>query len=197
MWLFSFVAPGRFAALLEPLPGDAYLRLALRGAPVALLAVVVPAAFFLLFSGGRRRAPAGGGLDEGRPVRWGVGLTLVATLPLLGLSLSALGIFLFAPSRFERLMVHLTQESFIRLALVFVPAVLLSVVLLSVLFLYFSQRQAPTPQPAGAEDEVEVAVQRLEQARRGAALWVLTGGLAGSAVVALGLVALALYLVLR
>lgn len=197
LWLISFVAPTRFAKLLEPLPGDRYLQLALRGAPVALLAVVVPAAFFLLFGGGRRRPLDGAGRDLSRPVRWGVGLTLVATLPLLGLSLAALGVFLFSPERFDTLTVYLTQESFLRLALIITPAVLLSVVLLSVLFLYFQGRQVTAPEPTSSEDEVEAAVERLQQVRQHAALWVLTGGLAGSAVVALGLVGVALYLVLR
>ena len=48
-------APGRLARLLEPLPGDAYLRLLLTLAPVGLLAVLLTAGLYLL-----------GPLDPGR-----------------------------------------------------------------------------------------------------------------------------------
>lgn len=187
LWLFSFIAPGRFTALVEPLPGDAYLRLALRAAPVLLLAVVLPAALFLLF-GGRSSPDETAAPIPSAPIRWGVSLTLLATLPLFLLSLAALGFFLFQPSRFEVLMAHLTQETFVRLALVFTPAILLSLVLLAVLFLFFSR---PRPRLEAGEPARTVIT------RQGVALWVLTSGLTGSAVVALGLLGLALYLLLR
>jgi hypothetical protein len=187
LWLFSFIAPTRFSALLEPLPGDAYLRLALRAAPIALLAVMVPATLFLMVGGGR--SPAGDGtkrLAAARPIRWGVALTLLASMPLLLLSIAALGLFLFSPDRFQRLLTSVTQEAFTRLALVFTPAVLLSLVLLAVLFLFFSRPgTAPAPQPNRQERRQRLAV------------WVLTGGLAGSAVVALGLLGVAVYLIAR
>ncbi|MDX1599959.1 MAG: hypothetical protein R3191_00435 [Anaerolineales bacterium] len=194
MWLFSFVAPTRFALLLEPLPGDAYLQQALRFAPLLVLAVVGPAALFLLLGGGQRAVGAGAGADPGRPVRWGVGLTLLASLPLLALSLAALGLFYLDPGRFDALLAQVTQESFIRLALVFTPAVLLSLALLAVLFLFFSR---PARAHAEATSEVEDAADDLRQARQRLALWVLTGGLTGSAVVALGLLGVALLLILR
>jgi hypothetical protein len=189
LWLFSFIAPGRFAALLEPLPGDAYLRMALRAAPIALLAVVVPAALFLLLGGRQRGAVHDRVVDAARPIRWGVALTLLASMPLLLLSLSALAVFLFSPERFQSLLASLTQEAFLRIALVFTPAVLLSLVLLAVLFLFFSR-----PAQAEASDEPESSDHTRRQA---VAVWVLTGGLAGSAVVALGLLGVALYLIVR
>jgi hypothetical protein len=187
LWLFSFIAPDRFGALIEPLPGDTYLRLALRGAPILLLAVVLPAAVFLLF-GSRRDVKDTETPVPSAPIRWGVSLTLLATLPLLLLSLAALGFFLFQPGRFDDLMAHMTQETFVRLALVFTPAILLSLVLLAVLFLFFSRARptAPRAEQGGTTDT-----------RQGVALWVLTSGLTGSAVVALGLLGLALYLLLR
>ncbi len=64
--------------------------------------------------------------------------TLIAALPMLGLSLTALAIFAAAPDRFARLLARLTQEAFIRLGLVFTPAALLSLVLLALLVLFFS-----------------------------------------------------------
>lgn len=193
MWLFSFVAPSRFAVLLGPLPGDAYLRQALRFAPLAALALVVPAALFLLLGGGRHAAdPAQA--SARRPVRWGVGLTLLATVPLLGFSLAALGLFYLNPERFQVLLAQLTQESFIRLALVFAPAVLLSLVLLAVLFLFFSRTRG---EESAVADQADAAQLQLERTRQSVALWVLTGGLAGSAVVALGLLAVAILLLLR
>jgi len=192
LWLFSFIAPGRFALLLEPLPGDAYLRLGLRAAPWALLAVVLPAAAFLMLSRRAQDGPVSRPMDPSRPIRWGVALTLLASLPLLALSLAALGVFLFDPSRFQDLLAHLTQEAFLRLALVFSPAVLLSLVLLAVLFLFFSR-----PRPEAVRVEVLPAEPTLAARRQTIAVWVLTGGLAGSAVVALGLLGVALYLVAR
>ncbi|MFP3852807.1 MAG: hypothetical protein ACLFWD_00790 [Anaerolineales bacterium] len=194
LWLFSFIAPSRFAALIEPLPGDAYLQLALRAAPVALLAVVVPAALYLLLTGRRATSDRGGGLGPAGPVRWGVALTLLATVPLLGFSLLALGTFLFSPARFDSMLAQFTQESFLRLALVFIPAVLLSLVLLAVLFLFYSKPSALTAEEAEAGAGLPFGIQR---AREGVAIWVLTGGLAGSAVVALGLLGVTLYLLIR
>lgn len=193
LWLFSFIAPSRFAALIEPLPGDAYLRLALRSAPVALLALVLPAALYLLLSGRRVTNRQGRALDPAGPVRWGVLLTLLATLPLLAFSLLALGTFLFSPDRFQGIMQQLTQDSFLRLALIFIPAVLLSLVLLAVLFLFYSKPSLPP------QDEAEPAglAHQLKLSREGMAIWVLTSGLAGSAVVALGLLGVTLYLVVR
>jgi hypothetical protein len=194
LWLFSFIAPGRFAGLIEPLPGDAYIRLALRAAPVALLAVVLPAALYLLLTGRRVTGRGGRAMDPAGPVRWGVLLTLLATLPLLAFSLLALGTFLFAPERFQGILDQFTQESFLRLALVFIPAVLLSLALLAVLFLFYSKPSAPARE---GEEEVGGLVARIQLNREGLAIWVLTGGLAGSAVVALGLLGVSLYLVVR
>lgn len=194
LWLFSFIAPTRFAILLEPLPGDAYLRQGLRVAPVLLLAVMVPAALFLLLGGGGRARESASAPHAGRPVRWGVALTLAATVPLLALSLAALGLFYLDPARFRALLDHLTQESFVRLALVFTPAVLLSLVLLAVLFLFFSRPGAARPEP---EEPAQAAERELRRTRERLALWVLTGGLAGSAVVALGVLSVAVFLLLR
>ncbi|MGA9531411.1 MAG: hypothetical protein WBR18_01730, partial [Anaerolineales bacterium] len=128
-------------------------------------------------------------VDAARPIRWGVALTLLASMPLLLLSLSALGMFLFSPGQFQSLLANLTQEAFLRIALVFTPAVLLSLVLLAVLFLFFSRpRGAKVIHDSAASDPGR---------REAVAVWVLTGGLAGSAVVALGLLGVALYLIMR
>jgi hypothetical protein len=60
----QIVAPARLARLLEPLPGDAYVRLLLTLAPLALLAVFLLSLLYLL-----------GPLDPGRtqPVRTAAG----------------------------------------------------------------------------------------------------------------------------
>ncbi len=194
LWLFSFIAPNRFALFLEPLPGDAYLRQGLHVAPLLLLAVVVPAALFLLLGRGQRARAGGPDTHAGRPVRWGVALTLVATVPLFAFSLAALGLFYFDPARFGALLDRLTAESFVRLALVFTPAVLLSLVLLAVLFLFFSR---PRAEQADPEEPGQAAERELQRTRERLALWVLTGGLAGSAVVALGVLSVAVFLLLR
>jgi hypothetical protein len=125
---------------------------------------------------------------ERRVAQWGATATLVAAVPLFGLAVTALGVYAASPGRFEALMERLTQETFIRLGLVFTPAALLSLVLLATLVLFFSRFTRPAqPAPARASSPW----------RQSLAVWVLTAGLALSAMIGLGLGGVAVYLVLR
>jgi membrane protein implicated in regulation of membrane protease activity len=187
--LLAFVSPERWQALLAPLPGDRYLSPLFAAAPWVLLVIVAVLTVIVWRSRSRRphRPP-----DQRRAARIGAVATLIAALPLLGLSLTALVAFAAAHDRFERVLARLTQEAFLRLGLVFTPAALLSLVLLALLVLFFSamgremDRSSATPstQPPAAW-------------RQNLAVWVLTAGLTFSAILGLGLGGVAIYLVIR
>jgi hypothetical protein len=189
--LFSLVAPGRFSDWIEPLPGDRYLRPLIPVGTVLLLGMGVIAA---LLAFPRRRAPQAEGEPGGpaRATRRVVGLILVSSVSMLGLSLIALGTSYVQPERFQRLMSRLEPETFLRLALLFAPATLAAVVILALLYLIGrsvgepvgASRSAP-PQWASAGTRSAVAVS------------VLVGGLLLSTIVALGLLAVLLVLLIR
>jgi len=187
--LLAFVSPSRWQALLAPLPGDRYLAPMFEAAPWLLLALLVALTVVVWRS---RNAQSVGPLDQRQAARIGAVATLIAALPMLGLSLAALAVFAASPERFAKLLARLTQEAFIRLGLVFTPAALLSLVLLAVLVLFFSAvgRQMD-------RSSAESAKQRGATWRQTLAVWVLTAGLAFSAIVGLGLGGVAIYLVIR
>ncbi len=187
--LLAFVSPSRWQALLAPLPGDRYLAPVFEAAPWLLLALLVALTVVVWRS---RNAQSVGPLDQRQAARIGAVATLIAALPMLGLSLAALAVFAASPERFAKLLARLTQEAFVRLGLVFTPAALLSLVLLAVLVLFFSavgrqmdRSSAESAKPRGATWRQTLAV------------WVLTAGLAFSAIVGLGLGGVAIYLVIR
>jgi hypothetical protein len=189
--LFSLVAPGRFSGWLEPLPGDRYLRPLVPVMPVVLLALGV-VAILLAFP---RRQPATKNQEGARPARTTrtvVGLILVSSLAMLALSLLALGISYVQPDRFQRLMSRLEPETFLRLALLFAPAILTAVVILALLYLI--GRAIGEPARAINSTQVQWAS---AQARSTLAVSVLVSGLLLSTVVALGLLAVLAVLLLR
>jgi len=85
----------------------------------------------------------------GNTTRWVAGLLLVPSVPLLLLSVAALGLFYVAPTRFGELLERLPGDQYLRSALAFAPAVLLAFVVLAIL--YALERPAP------AEGEGEAA----------------------------------------
>jgi len=102
---------------------------------------------------------------RGSTTRWVAGLLLVPSVPLLLLSVAALGLFYVAPQRFGELLEQLPGDQYLRSALAFAPAVLLAFVVLAIL--YALERPAP------AEGE-------------GEAVTSATGGPAGPAAAAIG-----------
>jgi hypothetical protein len=86
---------------------------------------------------------------RGNTTRWVAGLLLVPSVPLLLLSVAALGLFYVAPQRFGELLERLPGDQYLRSALAFAPAVLLAFVVLAIL--YALERPAP------AEGEGETA----------------------------------------
>lgn len=191
IWALSFVSPGRYERLMDPLPGDRYLRLMVPVAPVGLFFIVLVATF-LSFYGESRRVRMS---RISRPINLAVGLVLVTSIPILLLSLAALGLFYVSPTRFENLVSRVSYESFVRLALAFTPTVLFAVVLLASLYLY-ARRLADTQ-----ELEVDRPVRRkrvdLQRVRSRLAPWVLVSGLVLTAMIVFGLLGAVLYLVLR
>jgi len=78
---------------------------------------------------------------RGSTTRWVAGLLLVPSVPLLLLSVAALGLFYVAPQRFGELLEQLPGDQYLRSALAFAPAVLLAFVVLAIL--YALERPAP------------------------------------------------------
>ncbi len=128
-WVLSFVAPGRFAMLTEPLPGTDLLKSVLPYLPFLFLIVSVGAV--LVLAGGAGRRP----LDAPGVTRWSVRLILMAALPLLALTLGGLFLFYAQPEWGERLVDKLGVTAFVKLVLVFGPAVLIALVVLASLYL--------------------------------------------------------------
>jgi hypothetical protein len=96
----------------------------------------------------------------GSTTRWVAGLLLLPSVPLLLLSVAALGLFYVAPERFGELLERLPGDQYLRSALAFAPAVLLAFVVLAIL--YALERPAP------AEGEGEAAASATAAAVAGA-----------------------------
>jgi len=187
--LLAFVSPSRWQALLAPLPGDRYLAPLFEAAPWALLVLLAVLAVVAWRSWDAQSARPP---DKRQAARIGAVATLIAALPMLGLSLTALAVFATSPERFAKLLARLTQEAFIRLGLIFTPAALLSLVLLALLVLFFSAVGRGMDRSSAESGEGLRAPWR-----QTLAVWVLTVGLALSAIVGLGLGGVAIYLVIR
>ncbi len=189
--LLSFVAPGRFGLLIEPLPGDRYLRPLLRMAPF-----VFSAALVVLASVAARRPGRAEERDPSAPAWsaavWSVRLLLVPTIPLLLFSLGALLLYYVAPGRFDTLMITLGSVAFIRLVLFFAPFLLFAVIALAALYLGRPERPGPGP--------VTVAAVSGAQAYGTRSMWgvaLLSAGLTATAMLGLAGIGVMAYLLLR
>ncbi len=185
VWTLSFAAPARFGRLLDRLPGETYLRLAIRAAPLVLF-LLVTLALLLALIGRREGARARDGYRV--VVRAAVAAVLVPVLPMLLLSMAALAAFRLAPGRFEGLMGRLTEESFLRLGLLFAPAALATVLLLALLYLWGTSRNRA---------HADTAAESAPGLRDTLVVWTIAGGLLVSSLVSLGVLGVALLLVLR
>lgn len=191
MLLFSQVAPGRFSNWIEPIPGDRFLRPLIPAAPVFLLGMGV-VAMLIGFPRGRTPRPEGESHGPALAARTAVGLILVSGVSMLGLSLVALGISYVRPDRFQQLMSRLEPETFLRLALLFAPATLTAVVILALLYLIGRSAGEPTSKGTLAAPRWATA-----GVRSTLAVSILVSGLLLSTIVALGLLAVLLVLLVR
>jgi hypothetical protein len=185
-WVLSFVAPGRFALLTEPLPGTGLLKSALPFLPFLFLAASAGAVLVLARGTGRRP------LHTPDVTRWSVRLILLAALPLLALTLGGLFLFYAQPEWGGRLVDKLGVMAFVKLVLVFGPAVLISLVVLASLYL------ARPHIHDGPPEETVVQSQDALSARRVAwPSWAFAAALAASSMMALGVTLSVIYLLLR
>lgn len=185
-WVLSFVAPGRFALLAERLPGTALLTSLLPYLPFILL-IACAAAALVLAGGATWRLPQLPDLT-----RWSVRLILFASLPLLALTLGGLGLFYAQPEWGERLVAKLGVTAFVKIGLVFAPAVLVALVGLASLYLART-RTVRVASNDGLRTEVVID----SGARFGWATWTLIVALAASSLAALGVTLAVIYLLLR
>jgi hypothetical protein len=200
LWALSFISPGRFERLLEPLPGDAYLQELVPYIPFLLFAVVVVAAIMTFSSGPR---PEAGQVVSGAN-RWKRGAPrladlavvalLISTIPMFLASLAGFGLYHYAPERFERLLLKLPFDEFVRLGLAFAPVVLFAVVVLAAIYLVKPTVAMQPERTTPVERRPRMAS---SSTRSLLAVWLLIGGLALSAVMGLGLTGAAMYLVVR
>jgi hypothetical protein len=191
IWLLSFVAPGRFSRLVDPLPGTSLIRLGVRFAPLALGLCLAGITWLAL------RAPAkvrsGVVAEPARPPRQTaravVILLLLPAVPMLLLSLGALFSYYLTPESFREVLDHLGSEAFLRLVLLFAPAFLFAVIALAWLYL-----SAPGTGRALPE---EARPQLASTKRESLAVVVLVVGLAATALIGSAVLGVLLYLLLR
>ena len=187
LWALSFVSPTRFDRLLNPLPGDRFLRPLVPWAPIGFF-IVVLLGIYLAFDG---RSFTRGISRPSRPVSLAVAIVLVSAAPILSFTMAALGLYYLSPTRFEQVLARLPYEEFTRLVVTFAPSALLALVLLAVL--YLQKQRIGLTQPMRA-NTMGIGFQEL---RATIAVWVLVGGLILTAVVGLGLLCVVIYIIVR
>jgi hypothetical protein len=190
VWALSFVSPGRYDRLMGPLPGDRFLRPLVPWAPLVMFLIVLGAMYFSLGGGPGVRSA----IRMVQSVNLAVLITLVSAIPLLILSIGALGLSYLSPDRFERILTKLPYESFVRLAISFAPVVLFAIVALAILYV---QGKTPLQTELGVTRTLPQPSIDVQQLRSRIAIWVLAGGLIFSAAVGLGLLSVVIYLVVR
>ncbi len=138
----AFLSPTLFENFLGRYPGEKLLDFVIHYGPIILVAVEAIAV--LLFVGVRIK-PRGGEreilmpgmrwLRKVGPTRLAVGTVLIFSLPILLVSLTSLILFFIQTERFVNLINRLPGEVPLRMGLIFIPASLIIVVALAVLFL--------------------------------------------------------------
>ncbi len=205
VWALSFVSPSRFDRLIEPFPGETYLRAATPFLPWMFFALAL-IAVLLLFSLERGKEDVKRDKVEDAEARlahevqeprllidYAVSVVLFAAIPALLGSLAALALYTVQPERFARVISRLPLESLVRAGLLFVPPTSFIVVVLAAIFLLRPRFITTTR----SQDVVDVGVIEKSPLRSTLAMWVLSAGLSLSAALGLGLLAVIAYLLLR
>jgi hypothetical protein len=205
VWALSFVSPSRFDRLIEPFPGETYLRAATPLLPWMFFILALIAALLLLSLKGGKEDVEGDGVEdaEARPVRgiqeptrlvdYAVSVVLITAIPALLGSLAALSLYYVQPERFARVISRLPLESLVRAGLLFVPPTSFIVVVLAVIFLLRPRFTAAVR----SQGVVDSGVVEKSPLRSTLAMWVLSAGLSLSAALGLGLLAVIAYLLFR
>jgi hypothetical protein len=191
LWALSFVSPGRFDRLIEPLPGDRFLRPLVGVAPIVLFVLTLAALLFAFGRDGREWLENA----QERIVRIIVRAVLVLAVPAFLLTLGALLLLIFSPTDVARVVQRLPYEEFLRLALAFAPALLLTTVILAVLFLRRSQRELVEGLKETAKRQL--AAPEIQSLRASIAPWILVAGLTLTTTLGLGLLGAGIYLLLK
>ena len=189
LWSLSFISPNRYERLLDPFPGESYLRSLTPVVPWILFAIVIVAALYAFNQDstvGRREHL---GASTRRLIRPAVGAVLASAIPALLGSLAALGLYWLQPERFARLLERLPFDTLVRAAMVFVPPTSFVVVVLASLYLLGTslRETAAATRPH----------QHRSRTRSDLGMFVLVSGLSLSAALGLGLLGSILYLLLR
>jgi hypothetical protein len=138
----AFLSPTKFENFLGRYPGERLLSFIVHSGPIVLLAVQALAV--ILFVGARIKAvrgereillPGMGWLRKVGPTRLAVGIVLLFSVPILVVSLTSLILFFVRTEQFLDLIHRLPGEVPLRMGLIFIPASLILVVVLAVLFL--------------------------------------------------------------
>ncbi|MCJ7568011.1 MAG: hypothetical protein MUO58_10775 [Anaerolineales bacterium] len=205
VWALSFVSPSRFDRLIEPFPGETYLRAVTPFLPWIFFALALIAVLLLLsLEGGKddvesdkveaTEARLAQGVQEPRRlIDYAVSVVLYSAIPALLGSLTALAFYYIQPERFARAISRLPLESLVRAGLLFVPPTSFIVVVLAAIFLLRPRFTAPIR----SQGVVDGGVVEKHPLRSTLAMWVLSAGLSLSAALGLGLLAVIAYLLLR
>ena len=186
----AFLAPVRFAALIEPLPATRLLDALLDVAPILSLLVVLLCMGLALGLRARRANQTKGATrpfisPDSHALRLAVFAVLLASVPILGLSMMALGMYYLRPGSFGELLLRLPEGTVLRLGMLFVPASLFLIVGLAFLYLVGQASQ-------GAQRS------RLGEEKLHAGLtWILVAGLLLAGTTVLGLFGGGLFFLLR
>jgi hypothetical protein len=144
----AFLSPTHFENFLGRYPGEGLITFIIHSGPIILLILEVVAV--TLFVGIRVRSkgkeregilPGMRWLRKVGPTRVSVGVVLVFSLPILFVSLASLVLFFVRTESFLNIVDRLPGEVPLRMGLIFIPASLIIVVALAVLFL-FRQRSS-------------------------------------------------------
>lgn len=200
VWSLSFVSPGRFDRLIEPLPGERYLRALVPVAPWVLFVVVLAVVAVLTVQRERVRAARSRIWVQdllrgsGEWTRWVVSAILTFALPALGISVLALAAAWLRPVRVSMWIEKLPFDSLVRIGLLFAPPMLFTVVVLA--YMYLRGSREVTPGEMQDEDQTKTPEERYPL-RSALATSVLIVGLTFTVSIGVGLLGTIAYLLLR
>ena len=152
--VIAFLAPTRFAGLIDPLPGTRLLAWLVDAAPFLMLFVVLLCLGLTLGlrarRAGRDQIAASLGISpNAHALRLAVLSVLLSSVPIFGMSVIALGAYTLRPARFEAFLLRMSPGTVLRLGMLFVPASLFLIVGLGLLYLLSQPGWGKRPGSAG------------------------------------------------